>query len=186
MPISVRSSKPAEGFRISALCRRIAIFILSLSALNCFAQSNLRRGPDIDGYLRPYVTSKNFSGAVLVSKNGEVVFKGAYGFANREKRIRNTTETRFHIASVSMQLTAAAVLRLVDGGSIRLNESVGTLVSRIEGAEKITIRDLLLQRSGLTDINGLPDYDGVLQRHQTPSSLIAKIEGKPLLFEPGS
>jgi len=171
---------------MSALCRRIAIFMFSLSALNCFAQSNLRRGPDIDGYLRPYVTSKNFSGAVLVSKNGEVVFKGAYGFANREKRIRNTTETRFHIASVSMQLTAAAVLRLVDGGSIRLNESVGTLVSRIEGAEKITIRDLLLQRSGLTDINGLPDYDGVLQRHQTPSSLIAKIEGKPLLFEPGS
>jgi len=40
--------------------------------------------------------------------------------------------------------------------------------------------------SGLMDINGLPDYDEVLQHHQTPSSLIAKIEGKPLLFEPGT
>jgi CubicO group peptidase (beta-lactamase class C family) len=170
---------------MSLLCRRIAIFILSVSALNCIAQSNFRRAVDIDEYLQPYVSSKNFSGAVLIS-NGEIVFKRAYGFANREKHVRNTTETRFHIASVSMQFTAGAVLRLIDGGSIRLDDSVGTLVSRIEAAEKITIRDLLLQRSGLTDINGLPGYEEVLQRHQTPSSLVAKIEGKPLLFEPGS
>ena len=43
-----------------------------------------------------------------------------------------------------------------------------------------------MQRSGLPDINGLPDYDEVLQHHQTPASLIAKIQGKPILFEPGS
>jgi CubicO group peptidase (beta-lactamase class C family) len=168
------------------LRRRIVIVVISFSAITCFAQSHSRRAADIDTYLQPYVQSRNFSGAVRVSKNGNVIFKGAYGFANREKRLRNTTETQFHVASVSMQFTAAAVLRLIDAGSIRLDESVGTLVSRIEGADKITIRDLLLQRSGLTDINGLPDYDEVLQHHQTPSSLIAKIEGKPLLFEPGT
>jgi Beta-lactamase len=50
----------------------------------------------------------------------------------------------------------------------------------------ITIRDLLTERSGLPDINALPNYDEILQRHQTPSSLIAEIKGRPLLFEPGS
>src|SRR5215469_4803835 len=167
------------------LRKQVASVIISLGALRCFAQSDSHRA-EIDKYLQPYLQSKNFSGAVLVSNDGKEVFKKAYGFANRENRVRNTAETRFHIASVSMQFTAAAVLRLVDSGSIKLDDRVGTLVAGIEGAEQITVRDLLMQRSGLPDINGFPHYAEVLQHHQTPSSLVAKIEGKPLLFEPGS
>jgi CubicO group peptidase (beta-lactamase class C family) len=87
---------------------------------------------------------------------------------------------------MSMQFTAAAVLRLVDDGSITLDEHVGNFIQGIEGADKITIRDLLTERSGLPDINTLPDYDEILQQHQTPATLIAKIEGRPLAFEPGS
>jgi CubicO group peptidase (beta-lactamase class C family) len=167
------------------LRRQIAIVVISLGALICVAQSDSRQTA-IERYLQPYVQSNNFSGAVLLSKDGKQVFKKAYGFANREKRFRNTSETRFHIASVSMQFTAAAFLRLIDAGSIKLDESVGPFISGIQGADKITVRDLLMQRSGLTDINGLPDYNEVLQQHQTPASLIAKIQDKPLLFEPGS
>ena len=87
---------------------------------------------------------------------------------------------------MSMQFTAAAIMRLVDNGSISLTEHVADFVSGIEGGEKITIRDLLTERSGLPDINALSNYADVLRRHQTPSSLIAEIKGRPLLFEPGS
>jgi len=160
--------------------------VIRFCTTGCLAQVDPARVAQIDSYLKPYIDSGNFAGAVLVSKSGKVVFEKAYGFADRENRIRNTTETQFHIASMSMQFTAAAVLRLAEAGSISLDEGVGSLVSGIEGAEKITVRDLLTQRSGLPDINALPDYNDVLQEHQTPSSLIAKIAGRPLLFEPGS
>jgi len=140
----------------------------------------------IDTYLQPYVRSGNFAGDVLVEKNGKVIFHKAYGFADREHQTRNTRDTQFHIASVSMQFTAAAALRLVHAGTISLDEHVGNFVPGIPGAEKITIRDLLTERSGLPDINSLPDYNDVLQHHQTPASLVAKIEGGALLFEPGS
>jgi CubicO group peptidase (beta-lactamase class C family) len=140
----------------------------------------------IDAYIQPYVRSANFAGQVLVEKNGIVIFENAYGFADREHHVANTTATQFHIASMSMQFTAAAVLRLVDSGSISLGEHVGNFIPGIEGADKITIRDLLTERSGLPDINALPDYDDVLQHHQTPASLVAKIEVQPLLFQPGS
>ncbi len=160
--------------------------IISLCAASCFAQSGSIRAADMERYLQPYVLSRNFSGVALVSRNGNVLFQRAYGFADREKRVRNTTETRFHIASVSMQFTAAAVLRLVDDRAFKLDERVGNLVPGVEGADKISVRDLLTQRSGLADINALPGYDEVLQHHQTASSLVAKIEGKPLLFEPGT
>lgn len=140
----------------------------------------------IHTYLQPYAQSGNFAGDVLVVKSGKVIFEKAYGFADREHHIRNTAATRFHIASMSMQFTAAAVLRLVDTSSIKLDDRVGGFVPGIQGADKITIRDLLTQRSALPDINALANYDDVLQHHQTPSSVIAEIEGRPLLFEPGS
>ena len=137
-------------------------------------------------YLQPYVRSGNFAGNVLVEKDGKAVFEESYGFAYREHRISNTPTTRFHIASMSMQFTAAAVLRLVDKGSIKLDDHVGDFVPGIAGADKITVRDLLTERSGLPDINARPDYDDIVQHHQTPATLVAKIEGQSLLFEPGS
>jgi len=140
----------------------------------------------IDLYLKPYVEGGNFAGDVLVKKNRRVSFHKAYGFADRERRVRNSGATRFHVASVSMQFTAAAILRLVDQGSFSLDTHVGDLVPGITGGDKITVRDLLMQRSGLADINDLPDYNDILQQHQTPASLVARIKDQPLLFEPGS
>jgi CubicO group peptidase (beta-lactamase class C family) len=143
-------------------------------------------GQNIDAYLKPYVESGNFSGTVLVKKEDKIIFQKAHGFADRENHVANTTATRFHLASVSMQFTAAAVLRLVDQGSLSLDTHVGEFVPGIAGADKITVRDLLAERSGLPDINSFPDYNEILQQHQTPDSLVAKIEGHPLLFEPGT
>jgi CubicO group peptidase (beta-lactamase class C family) len=87
---------------------------------------------------------------------------------------------------MSMQYTAVAILRLIDQGALSFDTRVDSLVAGIDGADKITIRDLLLQRSGLPDINELPSYNEILNQHQTPTSLVAAIKGGPLLFEPGS
>jgi len=140
----------------------------------------------VDSYLKPYVETRNFSGHVLIEKNGKIVFEKGYGFADRERKIPITGATRFHIASVSMQFTAAAVLRLIDQGSISMDTHVADVVPGVAGGEKITVRDLLVERSGLADINDLPDYGEILQHHQTPETLVARIKDRPLLFEPGS
>ena len=158
-----------------------SVFSLPLSAA--------RAGPDltaIDACILPYVSGNNFSGSVLIKKNATVIFEKSYGLANRETNLRNSATTRFHIASVSMQFTAAAILRLIDQGSLSLDTRLDTLIPEIQDAAKITIRDLLAQRSGLPDINDQPNYNDILSRHQTPESLIAPIKGRPLLFEPGT
>src|SRR5919109_1972245 len=165
-------------------------FIKTLAAIVlCLGRSSAQSSLDvgaIDSYLDPYVRSGNFAGSVLIERSGRVVFEKACGFADREKRVRNASTTLFHIASISMQFTAAAVLRLIDQGSMSLSTHVSDVVSGIAGGDKITIRDLLMERSGLPDITELPDYGETLQHHQTPASLVAKIKGRPLLFEPGS
>jgi CubicO group peptidase (beta-lactamase class C family) len=162
----------------------LMLFLAAVSSHSSASDRDIVK--QIDAYLAPYVQSGNFSGTVLVEKRRHIVFLKGYGFADREHRVVNTKDTRFHIASVSMQFTATAVLRLVDEGQINLDSSLTTLLPGTPGAEKITVRDLLMERSGLPDINELPDYNEILQHHQTPASLVAKIEGRPLLFEPGS
>jgi CubicO group peptidase (beta-lactamase class C family) len=169
---------------------RIVAALLSLTFCCARAAAQERQEHSViervDAYLQPYVQSGNFSGAVLAKENGKVVFEKAYGFADREHKVPNTMDTRFHVASVSMQFTAAAVLRLVDQGKLSLDTHAREFAPRIKGGEKITVRDLLTERSGLPDINSLPEYNDILQQHQTPASLVAKIEGQALLFEPGS
>lgn len=178
-------SKSEAAFYRKVAIRRCLLAVAAVSL--CLASgSDQPTAATIDAYLQPYVQTANFAGAVLVKRNENIVFKKAYGFAQREQKVRNSASTQFHIASMSMQFTAAAVLKLVDQGAIRLDSSAEKFALSIPGADKITIRDLLNERSGLPDINSLPEYDEILQHRQTPATLVAKISGRPLLFEPGS
>src|SRR5262245_59641723 len=142
--------------------KRTAAYVLSISlCAACVAAQQSTTNAAINSYIEPYVATSNFSGVILVEKHGKLLFQEAYGFADREKQIHNANSTQFHIASVSMQFTAAAILKLVDSRSISLDDSVGQFLPDTPGAAKITVRDLLIERSGLPDINELPDYNDV-------------------------
>jgi len=140
----------------------------------------------IDAYVAPYVATHNFSGQLLVMRGSVVVYDGQIGESDREMARPNTRETRFHVASVSMQFTAAAVMRLVDRGALTLDTHVSEIVPPVRGGDRITIRNLLEMRSGLSDINSRANYAEILKRHQTPASLVSVISDDTLSFEPGS
>src|SRR5205814_7658870 len=93
----------------------------------------------IDAYLKPYVQTGNFSGVVLAKQNWKLLFLNGYGFADRKDKIPSTFETRFHIASLSMQFTAAAALRLVDGGQVSCGTWMGSLGCGDEGAGQVGV-----------------------------------------------
>src|SRR5438105_7744153 len=145
-----------------SLRRLASVAVIAVAVQTCLAQIRPEAAA-IDAYLQAYVQSGNFSGVVVVEKDGKFVLDRGYGFADREQRLFNAASTRFHIASISMQFTAAAVLRLVDKGSLRLDDPVSSFIPGIQGGDRITIRNLLTERSGLPDINSLPDYDEILQ-----------------------
>jgi CubicO group peptidase (beta-lactamase class C family) len=148
--------------------------------------------PTIDarlgGLFEALERDRGFSGAALVSQAGETVFEGAFGFASRQLNVRNTTETRFHIASVTKMFIAMAALTLVEAGRIRLDERLATyLPARGSLDERITLHHLLSHTSGIADV-----YDDV--PNAPFEALKAKNEGKDLLtyltsqpqkFDPG-
>jgi len=98
-------------------------------------------------------TSTNGPGcAAGVSRNGELVFQNGYGMANLEHDIPITPATIFHVASVSKQFTAAAIMLLAADGKLSLDDDIRKHLPELpDYGHLITIRHLLNHTSGLRD-----------------------------------
>ena len=129
-----------------------------------------------------------FSGAVLVAKDGRVLFRHAYGLADRNRRVANTLRTRFRIGSMNKMFTAVAILQLVEAGKVKLTAPLGTYLRDYPNhdvATKVTIHQLLTHTGGTGDIFG-PDFDAHRTQLRTLADY-AKLYGKRgPEFEPGS
>ena len=128
------------------------------------------------------------SGAVLVAKDdGRVLFRRAYGLADRKRRVPNTLRTRFRIGSMNKMFTAVAILQLVEAGKVDLEARLGTYLPDYpnrEVAGKVTIHQLLTHTGATGDIFG-PDFDEhrlELREHSDYVKLYGKRE---LESEPG-
>ena len=62
--------------------------------------------------------------ALSVIKDGQIVYKRGYGMADLDHDIPITPETVFHVASISKQFTAAAIILLAQEGKISLDDDV--------------------------------------------------------------
>src|SRR5262245_20927594 len=97
---------------ISSFKAGFAAAVLALGGLMPTIAQSTSAHDEIAAYLDPYVRSGNFSGSILVVKSGKVLFRNSYGPSGLPDGAPNSVDTRFHVASLSMQFTAAAVMRL--------------------------------------------------------------------------
>jgi CubicO group peptidase (beta-lactamase class C family) len=132
---------------------------------------------ELERYMRPYVDSGDFSGAVLLAEGDTVLACAAYGQANYEHGIPCRSSTRFHIASVSKPFTALAVVMLEQEGRLRRDDPIGRYLSKFPGGDWITLAHLLTHTSGISDINQAPFYVELSRSPQTPSALATRIRG---------
>lgn len=94
-----------------------------------------------------------FNGGILVAKHGQVIFEKYDGYANpREHKDSITTNTSFHLASVSKTFTAMAILKLWEQGRLNIYDSVDKYLAGFP-CEGVTVETLLNHRSGI------PKYD---------------------------
>ncbi len=120
-----------------------------------------------------------FSGTVLVARNGEVVYAGAFGEANKDHHVPNRLETRYNIGSVGKTVTAVSVMLLAQEGKLRLTDTLGKYYPDFPFSEKdsITIRHLLTHTSGLGDYLEHKDYKARL------AALRSVADALPLIYE---
>jgi CubicO group peptidase (beta-lactamase class C family) len=84
--------------------------------------------------------SHGFSGAVLVAHRGEILLESGYGLAIPEYGVSVTPDTAFDIGSLTMELTAAAVLRLEMEGALRTEDPVRLHLETFIASRGWTIR----------------------------------------------
>src|ERR1051325_5913007 len=95
--------------------RLLTLVTLALSIASAMtAQDDAGIAATADRYLSIRTEMGSFSGALLIARNGKVVLRKGYGYADIEKRIPYAPETRHEVASVSKMFTAAAALKLLD------------------------------------------------------------------------
>jgi D-alanyl-D-alanine carboxypeptidase len=133
------------------------------------------------------VASDRFSGAVLVAKHGKPIFAQAYGMADRDKQIANTLDTRFRIGSMNKMFTATAIMQLVQGKKLSLDDTVGKHLPDYPNkdvASKVKIHHLLTHTGGTGDIFG-PDYAAKRLELRTLEDYVKLYGTRELLHEPG-
>lgn len=95
-----------------------------------------------------------FNGAILLAKNGEIVFEDYRGFINLKTKDPITANSTFHLASISKTFTAMTILRLMEQKKLTLDDQVAKYLNGFPYS--ITIKNLLSHRSGL------PKYDHLM------------------------
>ena len=134
------------------------------------------QGPSLKKALSQYllrVESKgNFSGVVLVAKEGKILFEGAYGYSEANNR-RNHINTRFNIGSVTKMLVGTAVLHLVEDGRIKLDDHIGKYIDEYPSpaSQTVTVRHLLTHASGI-EFDDLPGFVDARRKAETVENIL--------------
>ncbi|MCA9629484.1 MAG: beta-lactamase family protein [Myxococcales bacterium] len=142
-------------------------------------------GPWVDAYVSGF--GKHWGpafrprGYLIVARAGEPILQRAYGDPAPD------ADTAFHIASLTKQFTAVAVLRQVDAGKISLDASVRSYLPDLpEALQPVTITQLLHHTSGIADYTQSPKLEP-LAKHPTPHAAVLELfVHQPLAFPPGS
>jgi len=146
------------------------------------------------------------SGSVLVATNKENIYKLCFGYADIARKIPVSMDTQFLAGSVTKQFTAVAILKALLDKNINKNDPT-KLKKHIESelnntieyylpaeheiwngsmpvwANTVTIHQLLVHSSGITNYTSLPDFEK--QKFPKNSDLIAFFKDYELEFTPG-
>jgi len=164
------------------ILRVLVVMGIALGSVPGLAQDGAR----MDAVVRSYADAGTFMGAVLVSRDDKLLLDAAYGSANLEWKVPNTTATKFRLGSVTKQFTAASILLLEERGKLGTSDSIRKYLPDAPAAwDKVTVFHLLTHTSGIPNFTAMPEY-GRLKHSATPvAEVIAAFRDKPLEFTPG-
>jgi CubicO group peptidase (beta-lactamase class C family) len=191
MPTSDPPPLPAAMGRLQprAVRRAAALWLAAVSWLSGCASLS---GPDVltprvDALLAPLVDARQFSGAVVLSRDGRTLYERGFGLANHAAGLPFTPRTPADGASMAKTFTAAGLWLLVTQGQVDLDAPVTRYVPEYPHAAT-TVRHLLTHSNGLpTDYAFFDPHFGPDQVRTTLGLLqVVAREAPQPRFEPGT
>ena len=164
-----------------------SVFLAVFTVSTAFAGQLTETQQRYNEILIQHIDANHPGVAVIVSKNGKVVFKGARGLANIEHNIPLTTNSVFRIGSLTKQFTAAAIMLLQEQNKLSVKDNIHKYVPDFptEG-NKVTIENLLTHTSGIanyTDDDELFDYE--IQVPTNIDKMLVRFSKHPMKYKTG-
>jgi CubicO group peptidase (beta-lactamase class C family) len=156
------------------------LLCLSLNFIVLIGQSQ-----ELENIITKYAINNQFNGSILVHKNDSIIYSNSFGYSNREFEILNQDSTRFKIASVSKLFTAVIIMQLYENNKLQLSDYISKYLPNYkgEGANKVTIQQLLNATSGIDDFE--KDGDIVYEKHFSTDYLLEHYCSGKLIHKPG-
>jgi CubicO group peptidase (beta-lactamase class C family) len=148
-------------------------------------------GAELEAFTKKMAEAGVFSGAVLLAKNGQVIYKGAFGQANKDFSVPNRIDTKFNLGSMNKMFTGVAIAQLVEKGKLSYDDPLSKFIPDFpnpEAAKKVQIKHLLTHTAGLGGYFS-EKYDAMSRaKIRTVDDMmnLARQDEKNIRFEPGS
>lgn len=145
------------------------------------------RADRIDDYVRSQLDKRQLPGvSVAVVVNGRIVKAAGYGVSSLELKTPATADTVYEIGSISKQITAEAVMLLVEDGKLRLDDRLSQYLDGTPpGWSDITLRHVLTHTAGLADFD-TGNIGFSYRRDYSLNEFVSLVASSPLQFTPGS
>ncbi len=153
--------------------------------------------------------------AVLVAREGKIVYLQALGYQDREKKVPMKPDSMFRIASMTKPLASVAIMMLAEEGKIdllapvsqylpefrdvkvgveKMDPATGKPALSLESAQReMTVQDLLRHTSGLVYgafgnslVHQLYRKSDLFDNNQTLAEFVTKLSKLPLAHQPGT
>lgn len=169
-------------FRTYQNCFKVILlsFIIQISTISSTTAQS--KSSELENLMQHYYSNGIFNGAILVSENGKVIYRKAFGYLNNETKQKLTAESSFGLASVSKQFTAMGIMILKEKNKLSYDDKLIKYFPEFPAyANDIKIRNLL------THTSGLPHYDNYSDKDNLSNSDVLKIltESNQLDFQTG-
>jgi CubicO group peptidase (beta-lactamase class C family) len=159
----------------------------ALPAAVTVADARTRVAAALDSIAAASVGAGRAAGLVVMAvRGGDTLAARAFGRADVENDAPLSIDHVFQLASITKELTAAAVLALVDLGLVALDAPVARWLPDAPLADRaVTVRQLLSHTAGVPDIAESPRLPLLKARDLPPDSVLAVIRGTPAYFPAG-
>jgi len=137
-------------------------FVLVLSLIimvtGSYAQNWDKKIKEIDEVMNEFMKLDQFSGCVLVAKDGKSFYANAYGEADKDFHVKNNLKTKFNIGSIGKIFTGVSIMQLAQKGKLSVTDPVSKYLKDFPFGDKITIHHLLTHTSGIFNYFAHPDF----------------------------
>ena len=124
--------------------------------------------------------------AVIVVRDGGIIFRKGQGIANLELEVPIEPDMVFRLGSLTKQFTAVAILMLAEQGKLTLDDSISKFLPDYPTHDHlITIKHLLTHTSGIKSYTSMPEWPPLWRKDFTVQELIDFFKHQPMEFAPG-